>query len=544
MSTITLTETCSSTSESERSMLRRLAPSAKLPVNRVPSYFWGQDVVDAGQGFRFRFPVETGYIQERKLIGDGSPEAFERLVGTACEIVASAFRDLDDDSKDGSNEKKRVVELELSAELQQWREDQFRMGRKLPSKGTGLTRTSDEVIRLLRVEDWPQPLLMNGALFGSGMANMLIGAYDAETLYSNYCVDMGFFYEHGYHRVFPEFEPLLKQAFNDSHALQTLGGRERRTVAEIGLRYIREKVSLEEVHKAKLANKTARLNRHEMLTLYPFESSILGMAGEAIALGQDRGAVVNDWIFSSPGTDIVDVGSDLVNSELFNAFLNVTDLTESGVITEDGLRRVYDAWAHSCGRLFTERWAEPGARLCATLYSWHIQNDRHYFLRRALLGYPKARKNYSGQREAEYCEVFDPEFRTTGFSRPLKQACNGADICDQVEQHLRSWSDDGLLAELWRLLAVAPMQYVTKGVVCPEEEAAHAERSRVTMCQAYSQGLADEVVWLLAHASQHAWQVNYLFEAAMFGSLLDNEGLRGKLDRYDPGSVESHTVQG
>lgn len=157
-------------------MLKRLAPSAKLPVNRVPSYFWGQDVVGAGQGFRFRFPVETGYIEERKLIGDGSPEAFERLVGTACEIVASAFRDLDDDSKDGSNEKKRVVELELSAELQQWREDPFRMGRKLPSKGTGLTRMSDEVIRLLRAEDWPQPLLMNGTLFGSGMANMLIGA--------------------------------------------------------------------------------------------------------------------------------------------------------------------------------------------------------------------------------------------------------------------------------------------------------------------------------------------------------------------------------
>lgn len=51
------------------------------------------------------------------------------------------------------------------------------------------------------------------------------------------------------------------------------------------------------------------------------------------------------------------------------------------------------------------------------------------------------------------------------------------------------------------------------------------------MCQAYSQGLADEVAWLLAHASQHAWQVDYLFEAAMFGSLLDDEGLRGKLDR-------------
>jgi len=53
------------------------------------------------------------------------------------------------------------------------------------------------------------------------------------------------------------------------------------------------------------------------------------------------------------------------------------------------------------------------------------------------------------------------------------------------------------------------------------------------MAKAYSQGLIYEMTWLLAHASHHAWQVNRLFEAAMFGSLLDDGSLRGKLDRKE-----------
>ncbi|KAI4986942.1 hypothetical protein ZWY2020_019572 [Hordeum vulgare] len=40
------------------------------------------------------------------------------------------------------------------------------------------------------------------ALSGSGMANLLIGAR-RRTLFSNYVVDMAFYYEHGYHKAFP-----------------------------------------------------------------------------------------------------------------------------------------------------------------------------------------------------------------------------------------------------------------------------------------------------------------------------------------------------
>lgn len=38
------------------------------------------------------------------------------------------------------------------------------------------------------------------------------------------------------------------------------------------------------------------------------------------------------------------------------------------------------------------------------------------------------------------------------------------------------------------------------------------------------------MAWLITHAGHHAWQVNRLYEAAMYGSLLDGGGLRGKLD--------------
>jgi hypothetical protein len=58
-----------------------------------------------------------------------------------------------------------------------------------------------------------------------------------------------------------------------------------------------------------------------------------------------------------------------------------------------------------------------------------------------------------------------------------------------------------------------------------------AERLRVAVAKGVSLGLVDELSWLLSHASHHAWQVNRLFEMAMFGSLLDDGGLEGKLDR-------------
>ena len=58
-----------------------------------------------------------------------------------------------------------------------------------------------------------------------------------------------------------------------------------------------------------------------------------------------------------------------------------------------------------------------------------------------------------------------------------------------------------------------------------------AERLRVGLAKAISRGLIDELNWLTLHAHHHAWQVNGLYEMAMFGSLLDDGGLQRKLDR-------------
>jgi hypothetical protein len=103
---------------------------------------------------------------------------------------------------------------------------------------------------------------------------------------------------------------------------------------DIGLEYIQGKVALEEKYKRRLANKTAKLNREEALVLFFYESSIWGIAGEAMARGFNKAGVMNDFVFSSPGTDVVDVGSDLCNSELVNAFLNTADVTESAILTK------------------------------------------------------------------------------------------------------------------------------------------------------------------------------------------------------------------
>ena len=72
-----------------------------------------------------------------------------------------------------------------------------------------------------------------------------------------------------------------------------------------------------------------------------------------------------------------------------------------------------------------------------------------------------------------------------------------------------------------------------EGVIDGDREDEIVERLRETLAETYSLGLVIQVVWLTAHASQHAWQVNFLMEAAMFGSLLDDGSLKGKLDRKD-----------
>ncbi|KAJ5963427.1 uncharacterized protein N7479_003303 [Penicillium vulpinum] len=314
----------------------------------------------------------------------------------------------------------------------------------------------------------------------------------------------------------------------------TPGGAERRAAVEIGMKYIKRKIALEKAHKSGLANKVAKLNRHEAQVVYLFESSLMGLNKEAIVRGFDPAAVMSDMVFSNPGTDVVDVGSDLNNSELVNSFLNTADITSTGIVTEEALLRVYDSYACTGSRMLCERWMEPGARMCAVLFTWHIQNNRHRFLRRALLGYPKVRKTVMEPREADFDEAFDPEMHTTGFSRPLQGACNGGDPCDQVEGFLRTHDEsNGLLAELWFCFSGNLMDYVSKGVADEGIEDELSERLQLAMVRAYTLGFAYEMAWLIAHASYHAWQVNRLFEAAMFGSLLDDGALSGKLDRQD-----------
>ena len=429
-----------------------------------------------------------------------------------------------------------LVQLRLSSDLEQWREAQHAVGNILPPKGAGLGQASDKVLGIFGAAGWPEALKTNNALFGCGVASLLMGAADAPTMFSNYVTDMAFYYEHGFNYVFPSLEPLLQRGLADPQALRTLGGRERRDGVCVGKQYIQGKIALEKQHQTHLTNRSARLSRRTAQIISLSESSLLGMAAEATARGFDPGAVMSDLVFSSPGTDVVDVGCDLVNSEVLNSFLNVTDITDTGIVSEDVLRRVYDAYAVMGARMLTQRWHEPVARMCANLYTWHIQNDRHMFFRRAILGWPKARKMPARpQCEADFDEVFDKQYRTTSVCRPLdlKYACNGEEVCDHVRHFLDRNQEEPLLWELWWVLVIDPLKYVRGGQIDERCEHDLAEGSRLRMAELYSRGLVLEMVWLIAHASHHAWQVNYLFEAAMFGSILDGGTLAGKLDRQE-----------
>ncbi|RFU81528.1 hypothetical protein TARUN_687 [Trichoderma arundinaceum] len=521
--------------------------------DQIPPYFWVKGVRNRVRRFLGRkprkhssFPIHTGYSEARTLVGDGAVADLEILSHQARDFVAEVFADVEDVSETSSvgesqslsslESGPRVVQLRLSADLQDWKETQHAAGNILPPKGTGLSPASGETISKIGAADWPEALKTNNALFGCGIASLLMGAADAPTMFSNYVTDMAFYYEHGYNYVFPTLEPLLQRGLEDPHALRTPGGRERRDAVSIGKQYIQGKIALEKRHKKNLSYKSARLNRRTAQIVSLSESSLLGMAAEAIARGFDPGAVMADLVFSSPGTDVVDVGCDLVNSEVMNSFLNVTDITETGVVSEEVLHKVYDAYAATSARMLTQRWHEPVARMCAALYTWHIQNDRHMFFRRALLGWSKARKTPARpQFEADFDEVFDKQYRTTGFSRPLdpRYACNGEDTCDHVDHFLHRHQNKPLLAELWWYLVTGPLEYVRGGQVDEQREYDLVEGSRVRMADLFSRGQVLEMVWIIAHASHHAWQVNHLFEAAMFGSILDGGKLAGKLDRQE-----------
>ena len=526
-----------------------------LPGNlpEISPYLWGNAVHCPSGGLRglnsrrFAFPIHAGYSEPRDLIGNGTAEDLKKLSDQARGFLSRLFTSIQhtpnaspfDEGSGASSpteSEPSLVTLRLSPDLERWRDAQHSIGHVLPPKGAGLSQASEKVLDIFGATDWLEAMRTNNALFGCGIANLLIGAYDVPTLFSSYVTDMAFYYEHGFNHVFPSLAPLIQKGLADPQALRTLGGRERREAVCVGKQYIQGKIALEKQHKKHLTNRSARLNRRTAQIISFSESSLLGMAAEAIARGFDPGAVMSDLVFSSPGTDVVDVGCDLLNSEVMNSFLNVTDITDTGIVSEDALRKIYDAYAATGARMLTQRWHEPVARMCAALYTWHIQNDRHMFFRRAILGWSKARKGPARpQCEGDFDEVFDEQYQTTGFSRPLDPiyACNGEETCDHVQHFLDRYEEEPLLTELWWSLVVRPLEYVKGGHVDERREQDLTEGLRLRMAELYSRGWVLEMVWLIAQANHHAWQVNYLFEAAMFGSILDGGTLAGKLDRKE-----------
>lgn len=260
----------------------------------VGPYFWG---TEHASGEIKPFPSQSGNVEARKLVGDGGVDACSRVVDEALAAMTRIFNSIDHPDPDS---RIGLVKLRLSSEMSEWKRKQQGQGRVLPAKGKGILRASDNTIDMVNGQDWPPPLLTNNTLFGVGWMNLLNGAYDPQVLYSNYCVDMAFFYEHGFNRIFPEFEPVFEASLNDPHALETLGGPERREAARVGLRYIRGKVALEHKYLPHLSGLSAKLDRRTAQCIMFGESSLVGLVAESDTRGYDAAATMTDTVFSSP----------------------------------------------------------------------------------------------------------------------------------------------------------------------------------------------------------------------------------------------------
>lgn len=147
---------------------RDLFPEPHL--KKTSRYYWGEDFDESQKHKR---PVYPGYVEDGEIVGDGSVATLEGILDAGLKVLNTVFNDVGQSSSQTGS----VVSLSLSDDLLRWRDQQWEKGRILPTKGNGLKRTSEEVIRLLGAEAWPEPLLTNGALFGSGFANLLNGAH-------------------------------------------------------------------------------------------------------------------------------------------------------------------------------------------------------------------------------------------------------------------------------------------------------------------------------------------------------------------------------
>lgn len=514
---------------------------------QTPPYFWGEEW---NQERRFKQHVKhNGYEEARILIGRGSQSDIERNISKGLKAVSTAYLILDEDKRDAQSKQNcpdpdnscqqqldslNIVDVCLSDDILAWKGEHHALGRISSDSHRGQRRASNEVIQLLGAEDWPAPLLNTEVLFGAGLMNMLIGAYDARVLYSNYCIDTDSLNEPPSERSSPgpNRPASVFSAFPRSQKVPL--GVERRRAVESGLAYTHDKSQLEARNVTRLSGCTAKMDRETAHVVYFCEANRAGIAAEAMGRCFDSAAIYDDMVFSSAATDIVNIHSDLGSSEIVNAFLNAADITNSGVVTEDALRRVYDAFAAVGARCLTERWSEPGGGMNGMLYVWHILNDRSSFLRKAVLGWSKTRRGDTkrGQREADYDEVFDVDYHTTGYSRCLKVACNGAELCDGVERLLETAGtrNKELLRKLWMCLTGWPLNYAKGGIVDADREEGIVQSLATALAQVYHDGLVLEEQWLIAHAHHHAWQINYLMEAAMFGGLLDGDRLTGNVE--------------
>ncbi|KAK7723973.1 hypothetical protein SLS64_000306 [Diaporthe eres] len=262
---------------------------------QTPPYFWGEEW---SQERRFKQHAKhCGYEEARILIDRGTQKDIERNINKGLKAVTMAYNLLYDDNSEAESkqscsdsdasfqqrlENLNIVGICLSDDLVAWRREHHGLGCIPSDIHRGRRRASNEVIQLLGAEDWPAPLLTTDLLFGAGLMNMLIGAYDARVLYSNYCVDTDSLYEPKSERSSPEFDRPSSLFAGFPRPQKVPLGAERRKAVESGLAYIHGKADLEARYASRLTDKTAKMDRETAHVVYFCEANRAGMAAEAM----------------------------------------------------------------------------------------------------------------------------------------------------------------------------------------------------------------------------------------------------------------------
>ncbi|SEG96113.1 hypothetical protein SAMN05444920_109285 [Nonomuraea solani] len=262
---------------------------------------------------------------------------------------------------------------------------------------------------------------------GTTATQWLVAGADNCTADLNAVQDSFFFYEHGFAQMTGsvkgrEWYEAWWLAMHES--LQHPPSAERAIATAINSLYTAYKADLEiAIQEARLGGETVQLmlqqNREEFLHQQLCDSGILGYCvQERENSGHDR-QMMWDLAMTGPGTDVIDVGRDLLcSTELGSSMPQMA----GGYLDAERLAQVYGRLCAVQDHMFQGDDLTSGSVVTADLPIWEIANLRHPFVEMALIGRNSVRGLHF--KPAPFEAYWDEEMRMKGTPvTPGKYAC-------------------------------------------------------------------------------------------------------------------------